>query len=99
MVTLKGIPRKTSIRHISSLQLKRVVWKGCKAFVVTITNEEHINKEEKLKLEDIPIMRGYLVMFPEEISGLPPKRELDFTIEMVPGAVPNSKAPYRMNIL
>ena len=31
--------------------------------------------------------------------GLPPKRELDFTIELVPGAVPSSKAPYRMNIL
>ena len=31
--------------------------------------------------------------------GLPPKRELDFTIEMVPSVVPNSKAPYRKNIL
>ena len=38
-------------------------------------------------------------VFLEEIPGLPPKRELDFTIELVPGAVPNSKAPYRMNIL
>ena len=37
--------------------------------------------------------------FSEEIPGLPPKRELDFTIELVPGAVLNSKTPYRMNIL
>ena len=37
-------------------------------------------------------------MFPEEILELPPKRELDFTIALVRGAVPNSKAPYRMNI-
>ena len=35
----------------------------------------------------------------EEILGLPLKRELEFTIEMVPGAVPSSKSPYRMNIL
>ena len=35
----------------------------------------------------------------EEIPGLPLKRDLDFTIELVPGAVPNSKAPYRTNIL
>ena len=35
----------------------------------------------------------------EEIPRLPPKRDLDFTIELVPGVVPNSKAPYRMNIL
>ena len=44
-------------------------------------------------------MRGYSNVFLEEILGLPPKRELDFTIELVPGAVPISKAPYRMNIL
>ena len=99
MVIVKGIPRKTTIRQISSLQLKRVVRKGCKDFVVTITNEEHINKEDKLKLDDIPILKGYSDVFPEEISRLPPKRELDFTVELVPSAVPNSKAPYRMNIL
>ena len=50
-------------------------------------------------MEDIRVLREYADVFPEEIPGLPPKRELDFTIEMVPGAVPNSKAPYRMNIL
>ena len=38
-------------------------------------------------------------LFSEEIPGLPPKRELDFTIELVPGVVPISKAPYQMNIL
>ena len=50
-------------------------------------------------MEYISILRGYSNVFLEEISGLPPKRELDFTIELVPGAVPSSKAPYRMNIL
>ena len=49
IVTVKGIPRKIAMRQISSLQLKRYVWKGCKDFVVAITDEEHINKEEKLK--------------------------------------------------
>ena len=38
-------------------------------------------------------------VFLEEIPLLPPKQELEFTIELVPGAVPSSKAPYRMNIL
>ena len=77
---VKEIHRKTTIRQIFSLQLKMDVWKGCKAFAVTITNEEQINKEDKLKLEDIPFLRGYSDVFPEEILGLPPKRELDFTI-------------------
>ena len=54
---------------------------------------------DKLKLEDIPVLKEYADVFPKEISGLPPKRELDFTIELVLSAVPSSKAPYRMNIL
>ena len=98
-VNVKGIPRKTTIRWIFSLQLKRSVRKGCKAFVVTVINEENTNNKEKLKLEDISILREYSDVFSEEILGLPLKQELDFTIELVPGAVPSSKSPYRMNIL
>ena len=98
-VTVIGIPRKTTIIQISALQLKRSVRKGCKAFAVTVINEEHTNKEYMLILEDIPILRGYSDVFSKEILGLPPKRELDFTIELVPGAVPSSKVPYRMNTL
>ena len=48
---------------------------------------------------DIPVLKEYSGAFPEEILGLPPKRELDFTIELVPGVVPSSKSPYRMNIM
>ena len=66
---------------------------------MTIIDEEGKTKIDKLKIENIPILKDYIDVFPEEILGLPPKRELDFTIELVPGAVPSSKAPYRMNIL
>jgi len=68
-------------------------------FVVYAMNDENSSKEHKLKFDDIPVLREFSDVFPEEIPGLPPKRELDFTIELVPGAVPVSKAPYRMNIL
>ena len=81
------------------MQLKKVVQKGCKSFAIIVTNEENINKKDKLKLEDILILRGYSDVFSEEILGLPPNRELYFTIELVPGAVPSWKSPYRMNIL
>ena len=50
-------------------------------------------------MEDIPVLREYVDVFSEEILGLPPKRELDFTIDLVPGTVPTSKAPYQMNII
>ena len=50
-------------------------------------------------MEDIAVLKEYADVFSEEISGLPPKRELDFTIELVPSAILSSKAPYRMKIL
>ena len=52
-----------------------------------------------MRIEYIPVLNEFTDVFPEEIPGLPPRRELDFTIELMPGAVPSSKAPYRMNIL
>ena len=39
IVNVRGIPRKTAIRQISALQLKRSVWKGCKAFAITVINK------------------------------------------------------------
>ena len=55
--------------------------------------------ENKPGFKDIPILQDFVDVFWEEIPGLPPKRDLDFTIELVFGAAPNSKSPYRMNIL
>ena len=71
------------------MQLKRAIRKGYKAFAVTVINEENTNNEDKLKLEDILILRGYSDVFLEEISALPPERELEFTIELELGAVPS----------
>ena len=63
-VSVKWIPRKTTIRQISALQLKRAVRKGCKSYAVTITNEESLNKIDKLKLKDIPVLKEYVDVFP-----------------------------------
>ena len=50
---------KIVVRQISALQLKRVVRKDCKAFAVTVINEENTDNKDKLKLEDILILREY----------------------------------------
>ncbi|XP_021746060.1 uncharacterized protein LOC110711931 [Chenopodium quinoa] len=50
----------------------------------------------KVKVEDVPIVNEFLDVFPKEISGMPPKREVEFTIDLVPGTTSISKAPYRM---
>jgi len=51
---------------------------------------------EKPSLEDHPTLREYRDVFPEEVSGLPLRRDIDFSIELAPGVVPVSRTPYRM---
>ena len=47
-------------------------------------------------LLDTPTVFDYLNVFPEELPGLPPHREIEFSIDVVPGAIPASITPYRM---
>ncbi|CAN6462677.1 unnamed protein product [Victoria cruziana] len=50
----------------------------------------------KLNIDQIPVVCEYPDVFPDELPGLPPARELEFTIELILGTHPISKAPYRM---
>ena len=53
-------------------------------------------QSEAPKLEDVPVVNEFSNVFPEELPGLPPDREIEFAIELAPGTEPVSKAPYRM---
>ena len=53
-------------------------------------------KKRHIKLEDILVVREFSDVFPEEIPRLPPKRDIDFEIELEPGVCPSSKPPYKM---
>jgi hypothetical protein len=49
--------------------------------------------------EDHPILREYRDVFPEEVPGLPLRRDIDFSIELTPGAMSVSRTPYRISTL
>ncbi|XP_037497286.1 uncharacterized protein LOC119371375, partial [Jatropha curcas] len=53
-------------------------------------------KKEKSKVQDIPTICDYPDVFPDELPGLTPRREVEFTIDVFPGAAPVSIVPYRM---
>ncbi|GKD26897.1 putative nucleotidyltransferase, ribonuclease H, partial [Tanacetum coccineum] len=53
-------------------------------------------KVNEPKLEDIPVVRDFPGVFPEDLSGLPPSREVEFRIDLIPGAMPVAKSPYRL---
>nr|GFA09924.1 putative reverse transcriptase domain-containing protein [Tanacetum cinerariifolium] len=54
------------------------------------------DKSEKKRLEDVPIVRYFLEVFLEDLTGLPPIRQVEFQIDLVPGAAPVARAPYRL---
>ena len=47
-------------------------------------------------MDEIPVVREFPDVFPDDIAGLPPNREVDFTIDLIPGTEPISIPPYRM---
>ena len=90
-VEFVGAKRLTSTRLISALKAEWLIRSGCERFITFILED----KESKT-VDEIPVVQEFPDLFPDEISGLPPVRELDFTIELQPGTAPISKAPYRM---
>ncbi|GJX63900.1 retrotransposon protein, putative, ty3-gypsy subclass [Tanacetum coccineum] len=54
------------------------------------------NKSDKKRLEDIPVVKEFPDVFPEDLPGLPPVRQAEFQIDLIPGAAPISRTPYRL---
>jgi hypothetical protein len=91
--TVQGIPRAAVVREISTLQLKKCYRKGCQLFA---THMEEASKDEVSRIGDHAVLKEFEDVF-QEVLGLPPKRDIDFSVNLMPGATPVSKAPYRMN--
>eukprot|EP00253_Pinus_taeda_P027890 PITA_27890 len=64
---------------------------GCKLYVV-----EAVSDQKGPSLDQHPILSKFKDVFPKELPGLPPVREIDFTIDLKPGVERISKTPYRM---
>ncbi|GJT90040.1 putative reverse transcriptase domain-containing protein [Tanacetum coccineum] len=64
-------------------------------------NQSHKNQieveEKQLEDEDVPIVQDSPKVFPEDLSGLPPTRQVEFQIDLVPGAAPIVRAPYQLS--
>ncbi|GKA76361.1 putative reverse transcriptase domain-containing protein [Tanacetum coccineum] len=53
-------------------------------------------KSDEKRLEDIPVVREFPKVFPKDLPGLPPVRQVEFQIDLIPGATPVARAPYRL---
>ena len=77
---------------LSSQGVLREIKKGAQCFLIYA--QLKVEKEERITV--IPVVREFEDVFPEEVPGLPPRREVEFSIDLIPGAGPVSIAPYRM---
>ncbi|XVF50587.1 hypothetical protein PTKIN_Ptkin04bG0113500 [Pterospermum kingtungense] len=77
---------------ISAISAKNFLQKGCQAYLAYVVDTKMLEPT----LENIPVVCEYPDVFPAELPGLPPNREIEFTIELNTGTTLISQAPYRM---
>ncbi|GJQ89097.1 putative reverse transcriptase domain-containing protein [Tanacetum coccineum] len=70
----------------------KYVERGCHSFLAHVTE----NKSKEKRMEDMPVIRDFPEVFPEELPGLPPPRQVEFRIDQVPGDAPVARAQYRL---
>ena len=77
------------------IQLKKCSRKGCPMYAIQVLNSI---KDKYLKVKDHPMLWEFMDVFLEEVPILPLKRDLDFSIDLIPRVVPTLRVPYRMSI-
>ena len=91
-VTVHSIQSGPVLNVISAKQAQRFLRKCCEAFLALVLD----SKRGQVNLEDIPMIKEFLNVFPKELRGLPLEREVDLALEVLHGTTPISRAPYRM---
>ena len=89
---VQGDKSKPRYGIISCMRVIKYMKEGCQVFMAQVTE----SKSSERQLDDVPIVRDFPEVFPEELPGIPPVRQVEFQIELVPGAAPVAKAPYRL---
>ncbi|GJR74552.1 putative reverse transcriptase domain-containing protein [Tanacetum coccineum] len=89
---IQGDQSKTRLSLISCIKIERYIYRGCQVSVAQVMEK----KSDEKRLEDIPVVREFPEVFPEDLPGLPPVRQVEFQIDLIPGAAPVARAPYRL---
>ncbi|GJS04398.1 putative reverse transcriptase domain-containing protein [Tanacetum coccineum] len=91
-VIIYGDRMKGDFMLCSVMKVRRYFSYGCHAFMAHVINTSF----EKKSVEDVPIVNEFLDVFPEELLGIPPERQVEFRIDLIPGSTPMAKNPYRL---
>ncbi|GJT75551.1 putative ribonuclease H-like domain-containing protein [Tanacetum coccineum] len=91
-LVIEGDRNNSRLKIVSCIKAQKYIEKGCELFLAQVTEQE--SKEKRL--EDFPVVRDFPKVFPDELPGLPPPRQVEFRIDLIPGAAPVARAPYRL---
>ncbi|GKA70882.1 hypothetical protein Tco_0777021 [Tanacetum coccineum] len=87
---------KTHLNIISCTKTQKYMLKGCHVFLAHVTKKKTEDKSEGKRLKDVLIVRDFPEVFPEDLPGLLPTRQVEFQIDLIPGAATVARAPYRL---
>ncbi|GJS40095.1 putative reverse transcriptase domain-containing protein [Tanacetum coccineum] len=88
--------RESRLTIISCSKAQEYMAKGCQIFLAQISAKKEEDKSKGKQLKDVPIVRDFPEVFPEDLPGLPPARPVEFQIDLIPEAAPVARAPYRL---
>jgi len=90
-ISYSPILDRPNIKIVSAMKMASLSRKGHEVYICSVSD-----LSDAPKLENIQVVNEYPDVFPEDLPGIPPERDVEFSIDLVPGTGPISKAPYRM---
>nr|GEU51741.1 putative reverse transcriptase domain-containing protein [Tanacetum cinerariifolium] len=87
---------ESKLNIILCTKTHKYIQKGCQVYLAQVTSKKADDKSEEKRLEDVPIVREFPEVFPEDLPGLPPAQQVEFQIDLVHGAAPIARSPYRL---
>ncbi|GJR44158.1 putative reverse transcriptase domain-containing protein [Tanacetum coccineum] len=91
-----GKGEKSKLSIISCIETQKYIKRGCPIFLAQVTKKETEDKSEEKRLEDVTTVRDFPEVFLEDLPELPPTQQVEFQVNLVPGAAPVVHAPYRL---
>ncbi|XP_024965993.1 uncharacterized protein LOC112506204 [Cynara cardunculus var. scolymus] len=91
-ITVYGSRPGNHVNLISVIKARRCIRKGCETYLAYAIDA----KIEKGAIEEVPVVREFPDVFPDDLPGVPPERQVEFRIELTPGATLIAKSPYRL---
>nr|GEZ93738.1 putative reverse transcriptase domain-containing protein [Tanacetum cinerariifolium] len=89
---IEGDRNQSCLKIISCIKARKYIENGCELFLAQVTRT--VSKEKRV--EDFLIIRNFLEVFPKDLPGLPPPRQVEFRINLIPGATPVARTPYHL---